>query len=147
MPATPPTATHTEPVRIDRVLETSLYASDLDAARTFYRDTLGLEPFLEQPGRHIFFRCGPAMLLVFDPDATARTGDDDLAVPHGARGPGHVAFAIDEAQIPQWRDRLLEAGIAIEAEVEWPRGGRSIYVRDPAGNSIELATPSLWGLA
>ena len=36
--------------------------------------------------------------------------------------------------------------VSIEAEVEWPNGGFSIYLRDPAGNSVELATPSIWGL-
>ena len=33
----------------------------------------------------------------------------------------------------------------VEMEVEWPEGGRSLYVRDPAGNSVELAPPTLWG--
>ncbi|MDQ3546548.1 MAG: glyoxalase/bleomycin resistance/extradiol dioxygenase family protein, partial [Verrucomicrobiota bacterium] len=43
-----------------------------------------------------------------------------------------------------WRERLQEAGVAIESEVEWPEGGRSLYFRDPAGNSVELAPPTLW---
>jgi hypothetical protein len=45
-----------------------------------------------------------------------------------------------------WRERLTVAGVAIESEFEWPRGGRSIYVRDPAGNSIEFAEPRIWAL-
>ena len=36
--------------------------------------------------------------------------------------------------------------MTIEQEVDWPRGGRSFYFRDPAGNSLELATPRIWGL-
>ena len=36
--------------------------------------------------------------------------------------------------------------LVIEKEMEWPRGGRSLYFRDPAGNSVELITPGLWGL-
>jgi hypothetical protein len=31
--------------------------------------------------------------------------------------------------------------------VRWPRGGRSLYVRDPGGNSIELASPRIWGFS
>ena len=65
----------------------------------------------------------------------------------GATGPGHVAFAIPDAEIPEWRARLDAAGVAIESEVDWPRGGRSLYVRDPAGNCVELASPRLWGFA
>ena len=42
--------------------------------------------------------------------------------------------------------RLTEAGVGIETEFEWPQGGRSIYVRDPAGNSIEFAEPRIWGV-
>ena len=37
-------------------------------------------------------------------------------------------------------------GVVIEKEVGWPKGGRSIYFRDPAGNSVELVTPGRWGL-
>jgi catechol 2,3-dioxygenase-like lactoylglutathione lyase family enzyme len=108
---------------IDRVLEACLYAHDLDAAERFYVDVLGLERYSSMPGRHVFFRCGSGMFL----------------------GPGHVAFAIPDADIPAWRTRLEAAGVAIESEVAWPRGGRSLYVRDPAGNCVELASPKLWG--
>jgi catechol 2,3-dioxygenase-like lactoylglutathione lyase family enzyme len=44
-----------------------------------------------------------------------------------------------------WRRRIEGHGVVIEKEVGWPRGGRSIYFRDPAGNSVELVTPGLWG--
>jgi hypothetical protein len=37
--------------------------------------------------------------------------------------------------------------VAIEKEVEWSRGGKSIYIRDPARNLVELITPGVWGLA
>ena len=129
---------------VSGVLETCVYADDLDAASRFYGDVLGLDEFSSAPGRHVFFRCGQAMFLVFDP---RRTGASDSAVPpHGARGPGHVCFAVREEEIDDWRNRLDRAGVTIEAEVAWPRGGRSLYVRDPAGNSVELATPTIWGL-
>ena len=45
-----------------------------------------------------------------------------------------------------WRERLSAEGIAIEKEVDWPGGGRSIYFRDPAGNSVELASARIWRL-
>jgi catechol 2,3-dioxygenase-like lactoylglutathione lyase family enzyme len=35
-------------------------------------------------------------------------------------------------------------GIAVEAEVTWPGGGRSLYFRDPAGNSLEIAEARIW---
>ncbi|MFO1143760.1 MAG: glyoxalase/bleomycin resistance/extradiol dioxygenase family protein, partial [Amaricoccus sp.] len=50
------------------------------------------------------------------------------------------------AELDQWRARLERAGVAVEADFRWPNGSRSIYVRDPAGNSVEFAEPALWGL-
>ncbi len=72
--------------------------------------------------------------------------------PHGAVGPGHVAFAATGEELDRWRARLEEAGVVIEADFRWPApdgapGPRSIYVRDPAGNSVEFAEPRLWGFA
>jgi catechol 2,3-dioxygenase-like lactoylglutathione lyase family enzyme len=42
--------------------------------------------------------------------------------------------------------KLKAAGIALESTVTWPNGARSIYFRDPAGNSLECAEPRLWDL-
>lgn len=133
--------------RVREVLETCLYASDLAAAERFYTAVLGLEVLARVEGRHVFFRLGRGVFLVFDPEATSASSAHGLPVPaHGARGPGHVAFAVAEAAIDGWRERLAGLGVAVEAEVAWPRGGRSLYVRDPAGNSVELAEPRIWGL-
>jgi len=132
-----------------RVLETSLYVDDLDAAERFYHGVLGLDVSGRHPGRHVFFRCGDGVLLVFIPEATsgATTMVDGTPIPlHGANGPGHVAFAVPGPELASWKDRLVHGGVAIEAEVRWPRGGCSVYFRDPAGNSLELASPAIWGL-
>ncbi|HRV93015.1 MAG TPA: VOC family protein [Anaerolineae bacterium] len=130
-------------MKVDRILETCLYVDDLNAAEKFYRRILGVESFSRVNNRHVFFRCGESMLLLFNPLETAKSSGD---VPtHGAHGPGHVAFAIAPNQIDLCRRQLQENGIAIETEITWPSGGRSIYFRDPAGNSVELATAQVWG--
>lgn len=129
---------------IRRVLETVLYADDLDAAERFYGDVLGLTLDSRKPGLFCFFRVGDGMLLVFRPAASRASRE----VPaHGADGSGHVCFAVREDELDGWRPLLALRGIAIEHEQVWPRGGRSFYFRDPAGNSVELATPKIWGLA
>lgn len=131
-------------MEISGVLETCVYAEDLERAEAFYRDVLGLEPFARAEGRHVFFRCGAAVFLVFNPDAT---GDPAQGVPvHGARGPGHVCFAIGEDEVDAWRRRFAAHGVEIEAEVAWPRGGVSLYVRDPAGNCVEVGPGRIWGI-
>lgn len=126
------------------MLETCLYARDLEAARRFYEGTLGLEVLVSDMERHLFFRLGRGMFMVFHPEATAAEGGS--VPPHGAEGPGHVAFAVSSGSLDGWRGRLAEEGVAVEAEQSWPRGGQSLYVRDPAGNSVELAEPRIWGL-
>jgi catechol 2,3-dioxygenase-like lactoylglutathione lyase family enzyme len=131
------------------VLETVLYARDLAAVEDFYRRVLGLEPFAAVAGRHLFYRCGNQMLLIFNPSATRNVpAPGALPVPpHGADGQGHVCFCASSDEIAQWRSKLEALGIAIEADFAWPGGGRSIYFRDPAGNCLEFAEPRIWGLA
>jgi len=63
---------------------------------------------------------------------------------HGATGAGHVAFSVEDGTLERWAEGLRERGIEIEQEHEWQRGGSSIYVRDPAGNSVELVDGDLW---
>ena len=127
-----------------RVLETCLYVDNLAEAERFYRQVLGLEVYSRQLERHVFFRCGPGMLLVFQREASQLPGETPS---HGSQGAGHVAFAIRGDEFDAWRHRLATHQVEIERELEWPGGGRSIYFRDPAGNSLELAQPSIWKLA
>ncbi|WP_292898740.1 VOC family protein [Nitratireductor sp.] len=136
-------------MRPSAILEAALYVSDLDQAERFYGETLGLERIAKIEGRHVFFRCGQAVLLLFDPAATAEPPPPDARLPvppHGAKGPGHLCFAATAQEIGRWKAHLDAAGIAIEADFEWPNGGRSIYFRDPFGNSLEFAEPRIWGL-
>jgi catechol 2,3-dioxygenase-like lactoylglutathione lyase family enzyme len=130
------------------ILETVLYCPDLDAARDFYTGVLGLE-LAAATERHVFLRCGDGMLLLFDPEHTSRIAVPigDAVVPmHGGRGPGHMAFRASPEEIDRWREHLRSRGVTIETEIDWPGGGRSLYFRDPAGNSLEFATPELWRL-
>lgn len=133
---------------IGGILETALYGADLDAAEVFYGDVLGLEKIVAVAGRHVFFRCGAGVLLIFNPRETIvppRAGA--LPVPvHGATGAGHVCFRVEAEQLDTMVARLLSHGIAIETDFRWPSGARSIYFRDPAGNSLECAEPALWGV-
>ncbi len=124
------------------VLEASLYVDDLAAAESFYGDVLGLEFHSRQVARHVFFRCGSTMVLLFCPTET--DDDDEQVPPHGSHGPGHLCFSVESAQLPAWREQLGRHSVPIEQEIDWPHGGYSIYFRDPAGNSLELATPQLW---
>jgi catechol 2,3-dioxygenase-like lactoylglutathione lyase family enzyme len=131
-------------VNIKAIVETAIYVDDLQAAATFYGTVLGLRVIGKEPGRHVFFQAGEAgVLLAFLAEATLK---GDQLPPHGATGPGHLALGIEAGAFDAWRELLRGHGVAIEKEVGWPRGGKSLYFRDPAGNSVELVTPGVWGL-
>ena len=135
--------------QLEGILETSLYCSDLEAAEAFYSKVLRLDRIGGQHERHVFFRCGQGVLLLFNPEKTsveASYVDGTMIPKHGTHGEGHLAFKISLSEIPPWREHLQRHGVAIEAEIHWPEGGQSIYFRDPAGNSLELATLAVWGL-
>ena len=125
-------------MRPRRVYETVVYATDTDAARAFYREVLGLR----EVGEGAFRFDDDAMLLLFDPTRSSLPG---RGVPsHGPSGAGHVAFAVGEGELDAWLERFQAAGVELEQEQNWEQGGRSLYVRDPAGNSVELVEGDLW---
>ena len=137
------------------VLESALYVTDLGAAERFYGEVLGMERIAKAEGRHVFFRCGQGVLLLFVAEATKTPPPADARLPvppHGMSGQGHLCFAATAREIAAWKVRLESRGIAVEADFRWPpgkgqeKGGRSIYFRDPSGNSIEFAEPKIWGL-
>jgi catechol 2,3-dioxygenase-like lactoylglutathione lyase family enzyme len=130
------------------ILESALYVGDLKAAEEFYGRVLGLKIITRAEGRHVFFRCGSGVLLLFNADATEIPPAHEAKLPvppHGARGPGHLCFAASAEEIDCWKAHLEARGVAVEADFEWPNGGRSIYFRDPSGNSLEFAEPRIWG--
>jgi catechol 2,3-dioxygenase-like lactoylglutathione lyase family enzyme len=130
-------------LNIKAIIETAIYVDDLDTTETFYRTILGLTVIAKETGRHIFFQVGDSDVhLAFIADATIK---GDQRTPHGAKGPGHFALGIEIEALGLWRQKLHEDAIAIEDEVEWPRGGKSLYFRDPAGNCVELITTGVWG--
>ena len=133
----------------EAILEAALYVTDLGAAKSFYAGVLGLELISEVEGRHVFLRCGSGVLLLFDAEATRRPPAPGAALPvppHGALGQGHLCFAAGAEEITRWKAALEANGVAIEADFRWPSGGRSIYFRDPSGNSLEFAERKLWPL-
>jgi catechol 2,3-dioxygenase-like lactoylglutathione lyase family enzyme len=130
---------------IESIVETSAYVDDLGRAERFYGDVLGLELLAREEGRHAFFRVGDRNVLLLFHAPTTLKGDRLPA--HGATGPGHFAFGVSAESLGDWRERLEKHDVPVEQEVTWPRGARSLYFRDPSGNSVELVTPGLWGLS
>ncbi|MGN2434132.1 VOC family protein [Pseudomonas syringae] len=134
--------------RLNRIIETALYVDDLAKAKSFYLATLELDVMFESPTLVAFNVGGSNTLLLFKRGASLQTQylSGGEIPPHDAHGRIHVCFAIDADQMQPWVERLALAEVAIEGRTEWPKGGSSIYFRDPDENLVELMTPGCWAI-
>lgn len=130
-------------MQANAILETVLYGSDLETLEHFYLAIIGLKRIAATPGRNVVLQCGNSALILFNAKASSQPGG--MFPAHGTEGAGHIAFIIKEEELKTWRAHLAAKEVAIEKEVKWEEGGISIYFRDPAGNSVELAPPTIWG--
>lgn len=132
---------------ITGIAETCIYATNLEETESFYTDILEFETVMKEEGRHVFFKCGDDMLLLFNPDHTRnkQTDMDGDPVPlHGASGAVHVAFSVQPDAFEKVKEKLKNQDVTIESEIDWPNSSRSFYFRDPAGNSLEIITSDMW---
>lgn len=128
------------------IVETAVYVEDVERASKFYEEVLGLGKIAGDDRFRAYSVADRDVLLLFKRGATAQPIPTPSGVipPHDGAGQNHFAFAIPAAELPAWEKQLAEHHVAIESRVKWPRGGTSIYFRDPDGNLVELATPGMW---
>jgi len=128
------------------VLETVLYVDDFGRACSFYENVLGLTSVYRDQRLTAYDVGGRGMLLLFLRGQSLQTVTlpGGTIPPHDGAGPVHIAFSIGPAELAAWQARLEQSGVAIEGRTNWPRGGQSLYFRDPDGHLLELATPGLW---
>lgn len=123
-----------------------LRVSNLPAVTAFYLDVLGCTLEREEPELGLYqLRAGRSLI-----DLVTVTGK--LGAPGGA-GPGaqgrnleHFAIEIDPFDEDAIRRHLTAHAIAVDESGPrfGARGwGRSIYVRDPEGNRVELKGPPM----
>jgi catechol 2,3-dioxygenase-like lactoylglutathione lyase family enzyme len=132
--------------KLSRVLETALYVADLDRAAAFYVDVMGLVSIHADHRMRVYDVGGNGVLLLFPQGGSLQPIETPggSIPPHDGSGPMHLAFSIVAHELAAWQDHLKAAGIALQGRTEWPRGGVSIYFRDPDDHLLEIATPGLW---
>ena len=135
-------------MKVNKVVETSLYVDDVDRSRRFYAELFGFERLVEDDRFCALSVNAQQVLLLFRKRATLEPIEIPGGVipPHDGDGEMHLAFAIDAADLDGWRARLIAGGIGIESTVQWPRGGTSLYFRDPDRHLVELITPGCWAI-
>jgi catechol 2,3-dioxygenase-like lactoylglutathione lyase family enzyme len=130
------------------ILETALYVSDLERCARFYEEVMGLKQLEGDARFRAYAVAGRDILLLFQQGETNEPLQlpGGVIPPHDGFGRLHLAFAIEASELPGWEQRLTRSGIAIESRVRWPRGGESLYFRDPNENLLELATRGTWSI-
>lgn len=127
------------------LLETALYVRDLHRARSFYEGIVGLE-CLQSTQTFCALGIGSGVLLLFRRGSAAASHETPQGrIPgHDAGGRQHIALGVAAEALPVWREWLALNNIVLEGEMAWPGGGHSLFLRDPEGHLVELATPGLW---
>ena len=131
---------------LDRVIETAIYVEDLARAAAFYEQVMELPVMVSDDRFRAYDIGGESVFLVFKRGATLETVHlpGGTIPPHDGHGPLHLAFGVTTDELPKWEQRLKEKSVAIEARTAWPRGGHSIYFRDPDNHLLELVTRGTW---
>ncbi|MER6959559.1 MULTISPECIES: VOC family protein [unclassified Streptomyces] len=124
---------------------TRLPAQDLERARRFYAERLGLHPVDERPGG-LLYRCGGAEFVLFRSTGTASGAFtqmafevDDIEATVAELGRRGVEF--EDVDVPGFR---TVGGIA-EIDGNYPsrgaRGERGAWFRDSEGNLLGVGEP------
>jgi methylmalonyl-CoA/ethylmalonyl-CoA epimerase len=121
--------TTTAAVHLDEIAQVALTAIDLDEARTFYRDVLGMK-FLFDAGSMTFFQCGSVRLLI----GTAEQGT-------ASASPTILYFRV--ADIQAAADVLRDKGVTLSQEPHLVARMKShdlwlAFFKDPSGNALAL---------
>jgi len=135
-------------MNVTGLLESGIYVDDVARSAEFYRRVFGFDQLggdqricaLSVAGRQVFliFKKGGSLEPIERPGG--------VLPPHDGSGQQHFAFSVPEADLAAWEQKLAENGVAIESRMNWPRGGKSIYFRDPDGHLAELVTPGCWAI-
>ena len=136
-----------EPIpKVTGILETALYVEDVARSANFYRSLFGFEVMIQDHRFCALSVAGKNVLLLFLRGGTTQPMEvpGGIIPPHDGSGQMHFAFSIPATELEAWEGLLAARHITIESKTSWPRGGFSLYFRDPDQNLVELATPGLW---
>lgn len=128
-------------MEVNKIKETCLYVSDLEASKEFYNRKLGFEVIGEVKDRHVFFRAGESVLLCFISEASKQGG---TLPPHYGAGQLHLAFEVHKSSYQTWKVKVKDLNIPIEQEYDWGGGFLSFYFRDPDQHLLEVVMEGMW---
>ena len=119
---------------IERVGHVVIKMRDLDAAKRFYRDILGMKITDEREGFGVFFR-----FQDYHHDIAVFKVDEDADAPQRNQvGLAHIALVADSFDtVKTMHRRLKEHNVPIVRTVDHGIT-KSVYFQDPEGNELEI---------
>jgi catechol 2,3-dioxygenase-like lactoylglutathione lyase family enzyme len=114
------------PITIEHVDFISIPTRDVDAARRFYVETLGL-PFEKETSVGFEVAAGQVTLSVWEPEKIGRSF---------AANPNEVALRVDD--VAAAREALEAAGVTFEGDIFDTSVCHMAFFRDPDGNALML---------
>jgi catechol 2,3-dioxygenase-like lactoylglutathione lyase family enzyme len=134
--------------RITGVLETCIHVEDVARSARFYESLFGFRRLAFDERFCAFDVAGRDVLILFRRGGTSEPVmlPGGVIPPHDGSGHLHFALSIPADEFASWEERLRDSAVAIESRVKWPRGGESLYFRDPDKHLVELATPGTWAI-
>ena len=118
-----------------KIKETCLYFEDLQVAKHFYHEILGLRIINFTEGKHLFLQAGGSVLLIFNPSDSRNKNSPP---PHFGEGKLHFAFEVASEDYEAAKTEIISKGILLSDEVTWKSGKKSFYFNDPQGNVVEI---------
>ena len=113
-------------IQVERVDFVSVLTQDIQRAKEFYADTLGLE--LESEGESdMEFRCGQVTLDVFDPSSIGQPFAPSLA-----------GLALRVENVDAARVELEAKGVEFDGETVETSVCKQAWFKDPDGNALML---------
>ena len=147
-------------LRIDGLSHGGITVSDMERSLLFYRDGLGLEPYIDRIADHDYLREVTAVpsrsvRIVYLRVPGSRTpiellehsGIERVPVRSRPCDPGNVHFGLQVADIDAFHERLVSLGFAsrsghpVDITAGPFAGARTCFFTDPDGFLVELQQP------
>src|SRR5579875_4029666 len=106
-----------------RIAQIAIPVRDLDRAKHFYRDQLGLAHLFDAPPGLAFFQCGETRLMLSTPEGPETAGGsilyysvEDVAAAHRALAAEGIAFEAEPHQIAEVEGRAIWLAVCSDSE-------------------------------
>jgi lactoylglutathione lyase len=127
-------------MKLNRINVVVLFVGDLDRAKTFYRDTLGLEIRFEDESSVYFHLEGAALMLLNTAGAQDLLSADAVATQRPPGATSQLVSFVDDVDAV-YADLSAKGVEFVREPIDREWGLRTAHFKDPDGNLWEISQP------